>query len=183
MAPVAQRRFAGVDDDDDDSLYDPEWLARGKKIVRDGGVVRTSIMLMDGVPNPRLMLNDASMHRPHQVGVVDSAEWRLADAAYEERNVQLENAWRGPATPLLPALKYGQSARDQYVERLQSAYRTPTGGNGPADEVEALQRRWASPGSTPGPGRRPAQDTGPRSVPDEAYEEYCARLQGAWKTR
>ena len=69
MAPVTIRR-SRVDDDDDLSLYDPEWLARGKKVVRDGGVVRTSIMLMDGVPNPRLMLNDASMHRPHQVGVV-----------------------------------------------------------------------------------------------------------------
>jgi hypothetical protein len=181
MAPVTMRRSRLDDDDDDLGLYDPEWLARGKKVVRDGGVVRTSIMLMDGVPNPRLMLNDASMHRPHQVGVVDSAERRLADAAYEERNVQLENAWRGPATPLLPALKDGQSARDQYVERLQSAYRTPPRRNDPADDIEALQRHWASPGATPGPGRRPAQDAA--NDPDRAYEEYCARLQSAWKTR
>ena len=121
MAPVTMRRSRLDDDDDDLGLYDPEWLARGKKVVRDGGVVRTSIMLMDGVPNPRLMLNDASMHRPHQVGVVDSAERRLADAAYEERNVQLENAWRGPATPLLPALKDGQSARDHHAAARRSA--------------------------------------------------------------
>jgi hypothetical protein len=182
MAPVTMRR-SRVDDDDDDSLYDPEWLARGKKVVRDGGVVRTSIMLMDGVPNPRPMLNDASMHRPHQVGVVDSAERRLADAAYEERNVQLENAWRGPATPLLLALKDGQSPRDAYIERVTNAWRTPTGRNDPADDVEALQKRWASPGATPGPGRRPTQDAAPRSDANQAYEEYCARLQSAWKTR
>jgi hypothetical protein len=111
------------------------------------------------------------LHRPHQVGVVDSAERRLADAAYEERNVQLENAWRGPATPLLPALKDDQSPRDQYIERVTNAYRTPTGRNDPADDVEALHKRWASPGATPGPGRRPTQDAA--NDPDRAYEEYC----------
>ena len=82
---------------------------------------------------------------------------------------------------LLPALKDGQSPRDQYIERVTNAYRTPTGRNDPADDVEALQKRWASPGATPGPGRRPTQDAA--NDPDRAYGEYCARLQGAWKTR
>ena len=185
MAPVTMRR-SRVDDDDDLSLYDPEWLARGKKVVRDGGVVRTSIMLMDGMPNPRPLLFDASMHRPHQIVATDSAQMRDArrasEDAYQARNFQLENAWRGPATPVLPLLVDGQSPRDAYIERISNAYRTPTGRNDPADDIAGLQRRWASPGATPGPGRRPTQDAGPRSGADQAYEEYCARLQAAWKT-
>ena len=37
-------------------------MARSRQgSYEDGGVVRTSIMLMDGVPNLRLMLNDASL--------------------------------------------------------------------------------------------------------------------------
>jgi hypothetical protein len=158
MAPVTMRR-SRVDDDDDLSLYDPEWLARGKKVVRDGGVVRTSIMLMDGLPNPRLMLNDASMHRPHQVRVVDSAERRMVEDAYQARNNFLRDAWRSPNNPPPPD-DDGQSPRDQYIERITSAWRTPTGRTDPASDIEALQRRWASPGATPGPGRRPAQDAG-----------------------
>ena len=78
----------------------------------------------------------------------------------------------------------GQSARDAYVERITNAYRMPTGRNDPADDIAALQRRWTSPGATPGPGRRPAQDVAAgRDEADQAYAEYCARLQGAWKTR
>ena len=80
MAPVAQRRSpVWTTTTISTPLRSREWLARGKKVVRDGGEVRTSIMLMDGVPNPRLMLNDASMHRPHQIAVIDSAARREAE--------------------------------------------------------------------------------------------------------
>jgi hypothetical protein len=187
MAPVAQRRR--LDDDEDPDLYDPKYP--GLRVVKDGKGVRVPIYMTDGMP-PEWMRSlcpapsDTLRHRPHQL-VSDSAELRDAEReaarAYDERNDFLRDAWRSPSNPPPPALRDGQSSRDAYIERLQSAYRTPTGGNGPADEVEALQRRWASPGTTPGPGRRPTQDAAPRSDADQAYEEYCARLQAAWKTR
>jgi hypothetical protein len=137
MAPVTMRR-SRVDDDDDLSLYDPEWLARGKKVVRDGGVVRTSIMLMDGAPNSRA-LNDAVSHRPHQIVASDSAETRAAladaEAAYQARSFALENAWRGPATPVLPPLGEDEDARADYIRRLGEAWKSPGGraGLGPGN--------------------------------------------------
>ena len=172
MAPVA-RRFANLDDEDVLDDFDPAYFP--KRVYKDGRGPRVRLMLTDSAPP------DASMHRPHQIGLVDNAERRIADAAYEERNDFLRDAWRSRANPPPPPLRDGQSPRDQYIERITSAYRTPRGRNDPADEVEALQRRWASPGATPGPGRRPTQDAA--NDPDRAYEEYCARLQGAWKTR
>ena len=85
---------------------------------------------------------------------------------------------------MLPPLRDGESARDQMIERVTNAWRTPTGRNDPADDVGALQRHWTSPGATPGPGRRPTQDAAAsRAEADQAYAEYCAGLQAAWKTR
>jgi hypothetical protein len=127
-------------------------------------------------------------HRPHQIGASDSARLRdaerAAEEAYAERNDRLANAWRSPDNPPPPPLKKGQSPRDAYIERVTNAWRAPPGRNDPADDVEALQRRWASPGATPGPGRRPMEDAAVgRAEADQAYAEYCARLQSAWKTR
>jgi hypothetical protein len=176
---VAALRRSRVDDDDLHDDFDPAYFPR--RVYRDGRGPTVRLMLTDAAPSA----NDA--HRPHQVGVVDGVELRDAEraarAAYDERSFRLENSWRGPATPMLPPLRDGQSARDAYIERVTNAWRAPPRRNDPADDVEALQRRWASPGATPGPGRRPAQDAGPSSDADQAYEEYCARLQAAWKTR
>ena len=189
MAPVA-RRFANLDDEDVLDDFDPAYFP--KRVYKDGRGPRVRLMLTDAAPSS---LNDASMHRPHQIVATDSVELRDAEraarAAYDERSSRLENSWRGPATPMLPPLRDGQSARDAYIKRITSAWRTPTGRNGPAEvsastasDIAALQRRWASPGATPGPGRRPAQDAAAgRAEADQAYAEYCARLQSAWKTR
>jgi hypothetical protein len=174
MAPVTQRRFANLDDEDVLDDFDPAYFP--KRVYKDGRGPRVRLMLTDSAPP------DASIRRPHQIGLGDSAERRIADAAYEERNDFLRDAWRSPGNPPPPPLRDGQSPRDQYIERVTNAYRTPTGRNDPADDVEALQRRWASPGATP--GRRPTQDAATsRAEADQAYEEYCARLQSAWKTR
>ena len=185
MAPMTMRR-SRVDDDDDLSLYDPEWLARGKKVVRDGGVVRTSIMLMDGVPNPRPMLFDASRHRPHYV-VSDSAEVRDAERAaaraYEAHNKWLQDAWRGKCNPPPPPLKDGESPRDAYIRRLSNAWtpqpdlpaRDPDDDDDPeaaATAVEAQRRRWNA--------ESPAKDAAIADR-DVAYGEYLDYVQNAWK--
>jgi hypothetical protein len=180
MAPVAQRRF---DDDDvfDSAIYDPAYYP--KRVYRDGRGPRVPLALTDAAP---AAISDA--HRPHQIAATDSAEFwdaeRAAEEAYAERNDRLANAWRSPDNPPPPLLKKGQSPRDAYIERVTNAWRAPPRRNDPADDVEALQRRWASPGVTPGPGRRPTQDAAAgRAEADQAYAEYCARLQAAWKTR
>ena len=122
---------------------------------------------------------------PRVIGRISSpstdAALREVEDAYQERNNFLRDAWRSRVNPPPPPLRDGQSPRDQYIERITSAYRTPTGRTDPASDIEALQRRWASPGATPGPGRRPTQDS--RADADLAYTEYCAHLQSAWKIR
>ena len=90
---------------------------------------------------------------------------------------------RGPISAAALRARDGQSPRDQYIERLQAAYRTPTGRTDPAERcrgaAEALglargrQRGWEQ---TANARRGPL-------IADRAYEEYCARLQAAWKTR
>jgi hypothetical protein len=214
---IAQRSFASrgdssrLDDDDDDSLYDPEWLARGKKVVRDGGVVKTSIMLMDGAPNPRA-LNDASRHRPHQV-FSDSAETRAAiadaEAAYEARNNYLRDAWRGPSNPPPPDddgdAEDAEAARAAYKDRLSNAWRQrsppsslppgnpfttppPRGGDWPAAINAATARRAGGGGVFPRPGGEAEAIEAARrrrpatdADPDAAYREYCDRISNGWR--
>jgi hypothetical protein len=183
MAPMMMRRFARVDDEDVLDDFDPAYFP--KRVYKDGRGPRVRLMLTDAAPPA---LNDA--HRPHQVRVVDSAERRLADEAYDAGSRQLENAWRGPSSPPPLVVRDGESTRDAWVRGLSEAWKAPPGRNDPAEasassasDIEALQRRWASAGATAGPGRRPTQDAGPRPDVDQAYEEYCARLQAAWKTR
>jgi hypothetical protein len=178
MAPVAQRRF---DDDDvfDSAIYDPAYYP--KRVYRDDRGPRVPLALTDAAPSAII---DA--YRPHQIGACDSDADAERDAAnaYEERSAYLANAWRSPDNPPPPPLKKGQSPRDAYIERVTNAWRAPTGRNDPADDVEALQRRWASQWATPGSARRPMEDAAAgRAEADQAYAEYCTRLQSAWKTR
>jgi hypothetical protein len=155
-------------------------------VVRDGGVVRTSIMLMDGVPNPRLMLNDASRHRPHQL-VSDSTQVRDAEReaarSYEARNDFLRDAWRGSSAPPLLAVRDGESPRDAYIRRMSNAWKTlpdlpardPDDDDDPeaaATAVEAQRRRWNA--------ESPAKDAAIADR-DVAYGEYLDYVQNAWK--
>ena len=182
MAPVAQRRFADLDDEDVLDDFDPAYFPR--RVYKDGRG-----------PHVRLYADRCCAALAQRRRIASPASDLSATAP---SCGMLSARPPAPMTSVLrlfarrmalagqsaaAALRDGESARDQYVERLQSAYRTPTGRNDPADDIAALQRRWASPGATPGPGRRPTQDAGPRSDADQAYEEYCSRLQSAWKTR
>lgn len=199
---AALRRRARVDDDDDPSIYDPYWLARGKKVVRDGCAIRTSVMLMDGVPDRRLMLNDASLHRPHQVRVVDSAAQREVDAAYDQRSRLLSDAWRSPNNPPPPDNDGDDdlSSRDRYIQHITGAWRGPISrvDNSVANAVQASMIRSEKLGATPGDepasieaARRDRGGALPRGVSfqggaqdaaSDAYDEMCARLRDAWKT-
>jgi hypothetical protein len=162
LSYASRRDRRRVDDEDVLDDFDPAYFPR--RVYKDGRGPTVRLMLTDAVPSARY---DA--HRPHQL-VSDSAEVRDAEReaarAYDERNDFLRDAWRSRDNPPPPALRDGQSPRDQYIERVTSAWRAPPRRNDPADDIEALQRRWASP-----------------SDADQAYEEYCARLQAAWKTR
>ena len=88
MAPVTQRRFANLDDDDD--LYDPAYP--GLKVVRDGGRIRVPIQLTDGMPPewmrpPRRPVFDASAHRP-RFAVVDASDPHVQAAERAYRGTQ-----------------------------------------------------------------------------------------------
>jgi hypothetical protein len=104
MAPVAQRRYARVDDDlyDDDGNGPYDKRYRGQKVIADGGKVRVPIYMTDAMPpatraamSRRSMLFDANAHRPHYV-VVDRADpgVREAERAYHEHNAWLQDMAR-----------------------------------------------------------------------------------------
>ncbi len=190
---VMQRR--PVDDDDDDSLFDPAYP--GLKVVRDGGRVRVPISLTDGMPSGR------PSWRPHRVAVSD-AELRDAraarDAAYDARSRWLQDAWRGPGSELAPLPLPGESARDAWIRRTANAHKTPI-GQAPAEDIERLRQEWLSPGAAPGPrpGYRDARPAAvsretsladARAARDQAYEEMIKRNaeahknpNRAWRTR
>ena len=190
---MMQRRFARMHDDD---LFDDEGNGPydkrypGQRVIADKGRVGVPIQLTDGMPDwmpPRRPTFDASQHRPHQIAVPDSAELRdarrLADAAYDARSVQLENAWRGKGDPPPPPLRDGESPRDAYIRRLGNAWkalpdlpaRDPDDDDDPkaaATAVEAQRRRWNA--------EIPAKDAA-LADRDIAYGEYLDYLQNAWK--
>ena len=210
MAPMMQRRFANLDDEDDDGPYDPRYP--GQRVVADGGRVRVPVMLTDGMPDwmpprRRPALYDASAHRPH-FAVVDASDphVRAAERAYEDRSRWLQDAWKTPSVSQRDAAPPPDddeelSPRDRYIARLQTAYRTPFGqaaasraiaGPSGADAIEAQRRRWtredggggvAPRGVTMGqhaPANFPTQDAA-LADRDVAYGEYLDYLQNAWK--
>ena len=149
MVAAIRRRVDDGDlyDDDGNGPYDKRYP--GQRVIGDRGRVRVPIMLSDAMPpeyraamSMSLQRNDAARHRPHQL-VSDSAELRDAEReaarAYDERNDFLRDAWRSPSNPSPPDHDDdGLSPRDQYVERITSAWRAPPRRNDPSDDVEAL---------------------------------------------
>ena len=149
---------------------------------------------------------DARNHQPRSADLTDA---RLQDglhkaaAAYRERSERLQDAWRGPGDPPPPALKDGQSPRDQYIDRITNAWRTPIGqapdnGNGDgnggdnfarsspdADNIERARQSWISPGAKPGGGfgdARVLRETKDAAAArDEAYALYLDRLTNGWR--
>jgi hypothetical protein len=131
MAPVAQRRFARVDDEDVLDDFDPAFFPR--RVYKDGRGPTVRLMLTDAAPSALgrrsragEALNDA--HRPHQIVASDSAEMRDAlrdlEAAYEARNDFLRDAWRSPSNPPPPEGDGDAEAeRAAYKDRISNAWR------------------------------------------------------------
>lgn len=176
-----------LDDDLDD--FDPAYLP--KRVYKDGRGPRVRLMLTDAaLPSP------PALNRP-RFAALDAAELqdglRAAAAARAKYISELQDAWRGPSNRPPPALKDGQSPRDAYIRRLQTAYKTPPGqadpDEGDADDIEALRQHWLSPGATPGPsaGYRDARPVVSRETKDavadrdQAYGEYLDRISNAWR--
>jgi hypothetical protein len=163
MVASALRRRRFDDNDEDLSQYDPTWLARGKKVVRDGGKVVVPVYLTDAAPRfpgfPAVPAFDASYrmsdaqamtHRPHQARIVDGPARLAASDAREAYVAQLGDAWRGPDNQLAPEASDAESARAEYIKRLQNAWRAPSTG---AAAIFRIGEDWRKPGATPGPGR------------------------------
>jgi hypothetical protein len=178
---VMQRRF--VDDDDDDSLFDPAYP--GLKVVPDGGRVRVPIALTDGAPSGWL-----ASSRPHRVAVLDSAELRdarrRAAEAREQYIARICDAHRGPGSQLAPEPRPGESPRDAWIRRTANAHKTPIGQVAPADDIEAAREQWLSPGAKPRMGdARPAVSrealADARASRDQAWQEMVKRNAEAHK--
>lgn len=136
MAPVARRLFDIDDDevldDDGNGPYDKRYP--GQRVIADRGRVRVPVQLTDGMPPEyRAAMShrvaDGFAHRPHYIEARDSVELRDAERAaaraYDARSAYLENAWRGPATPMLPLLRDGEDARADWIRRQGEAWKSP----------------------------------------------------------
>jgi hypothetical protein len=88
---------------DDDNF---EWID-GKRILKDHGRLRVPMLLRDGSVNPNLSamqrsvatsrpLIDSSGHRPGFAFVNDAATREARARMYALKDVEYENAWRGP---------------------------------------------------------------------------------------
>jgi hypothetical protein len=199
-------------DDEDLSDFEPAFLARGKRVYRDGKGPRVPMMLTDGgippwAPRPRpAAVFDASGHRPGPIRVLsDEAmkDARLAAMDARTRYIQeISDAWKvqpvatgGAAHTTAPGAPEPDdddtmSPRDRYIAGLQNAYKTPM-GQAPAasaDDIERARQQWLSPGAKPGGGfgdARPgvSRETATQDARETAYREYVARISGAWRTR
>ena len=171
-----------LDDDLDD--FDPAYFP--KRVYKDGRGPRVRLMLTDAAPPSRPALN-----RP-RFAALDAAELqdglRAAAAARATYISELQDAWRGPSNRPPPALKDGQSPRDQYIARLTNAWKTPPGSVSGHDDddddpnpVEAQRRRWLSPGATPGSDAATATKDAAVAARDQAYGEYLDRISNGWR--
>jgi hypothetical protein len=179
---MVTRRF---DDDEafDAELHDPKFYP--KLVYRDGKGPRVRLMLTDAVPPSRPALN-----RP-RFAALDAAELqdglRAAAAARATYISELQDAWRGPSNRP-PALKDGQSPRDQYIARLTNAWKMPPGSASDADDddddpnaIEAQRRRWLSPGATPGSDATTVTKGAAVADREQAYAGYLDRLTNGWR--
>jgi hypothetical protein len=168
MASVNLRRFD--DDDDDLSLYDPRWLKRGKKVVRDGGRVTVGLMLTDAASRRFTPVMDARA-REHE-RVLDS--YRLSDrqaAAHRphEATLSLSDA------DIRAARSRSEHAREQWIRRMQDQWSEPIGGlprkppngNGNGDDGDG--------------NRDDDNDSDPRSASERARDAWIERQSNAWR--
>ena len=117
---------------------DPKWLPQADAaddddgVIKDGESVRVPIKLMDSAtPEQRKALD--ALH--------EDAARKTLDAAYDDYDKRIQNAWRNPpqlpGTKLTPGLHQQQRdviaptgdarerAREDYIRRLTNAWRTP----------------------------------------------------------
>jgi hypothetical protein len=197
---------------DDENLddFEPEFLARGKRVYRDGRGPRVPMMLTDGQPPEwmrtlRRPVLDARQHQPHFADVTDASLKDARLAAHDAREAyigRLTDAWRtmpggpggsphttAPGAPE-PDDDDTMSPRDRYIAGLANAYRWTPGGD-PTASANAVQSQYVSqlsPGARPGGGygdavvsRETMRDH--RDAAETAYREMCARLSSAWRTK
>jgi hypothetical protein len=153
VARALRRSHLDDDDDDDLTLYDPRWLARGKKVVRDGGRVVTPLFLTDSRRQP---VFDVVVNKPgylidrlaqRRAGVGEAAvrqRARVADA-YEDMCVRLGDAWSFDKA-LAPRAS-GADARAAWIKRTGDAWRRTWRDQGDdGDEADVEGDYTASPG-------------------------------------
>ena len=162
---------------------------------------------------------DARDHQPHSADLSDVAAWaaydearsaclrdayrmpsatsmaledarQTAEDAYQARRAELQDAWRGHGSELLPAAKDGESPRDAYIRGLQwKNGRDQPNEDDPDAAAEATLRQgeaWKMPGATPGGAygdARPRQTSDAAAIADRdrAYDEMVAHISNAWR--
>jgi hypothetical protein len=122
---MVRRRW--LDDDDDLSAFDPKFLAKGKRVYRDGFGPKVHLMLTDSAPYARRPVFDARNHMPHEARLSDAARQRArCDDAYEAMCNRNEGAWTWNKPHVRAPVAVGDSPRDAWIRRSEDAWRTPT---------------------------------------------------------
>jgi hypothetical protein len=196
-------RAARVDDENLDD-FEPEFLARGKRVYKDGRGPRVRLSMTDSVPSwaprPRpAAVFDASGHRPGPVNVLSDAALKDARLAAMDARTQmierLNDAYKtsrgglggSPITAAPPAdtpdPDDDESPRDAYIRQISNAYKTPM-GQAPAasaDDIERARQQWLSPGAKSGCGfgdARPgiSRETATQDARDARDQAYAGYL-------
>jgi hypothetical protein len=132
MAHALRRR---LEDEDDDDAFDPKFLARGKRVYRDGFGPQVRLMLTDHAPRQRAVLHDAGVGRPGPVApklaimggrrAISDAQQARVEESFEAYCSRLEDGWTWNKPGALAPVTVGD-ARADYIKRISNGWKKPT---------------------------------------------------------
>jgi hypothetical protein len=166
MVRVARRR---LDDDEDESVFDPKYFPR--RVYKDGHGPRVRLAMTDHAPRQRAVLHDARVGRPGPVApklaimggraAISDAQQARIDDAYQSYCNRLGDQWAWGKPGVLAPVTLGD-ARAAYVRRISNAWKKPT-------PLSHLRRDQDD----------DDDDLDPETDPEEARQSYLERVWSA----
>jgi len=129
-----------------------------------------------GIGNPTNVDNDDDDMVPDG-GVVRVLMYLTDNAVFDARLHQAGFRYMGDDATVRDAQKAARASRDQWVRRLQDAWRTPARDAAEPDASERLLRRHLG---NERPDEKPDDDAQARR--DRQWAEYCDRVSNAWRS-
>jgi hypothetical protein len=122
VVSLMRRRRFDFEDEDDLSVFEPKYLAQGKRVYKDGFGPTVKLYMTDSAPYGRRPVFDAGSHMPHEARLTDAVVRQRArvEDAYERRSNLMADAWTWNKPGVRAPVAVGDYPRDAWLRRVST---------------------------------------------------------------